>query len=107
MPLIDRQDFQTWLDHTTQGQDPRTPDDPARCGSCDNALDHGLNSHECLVCLAERFGTETAENWIAEALAGFIRAAADPDVLARMLAELIPHAHDIADLHAPPPPTTA
>jgi hypothetical protein len=56
-----------------------------------------------LVCLADSFGTDTAESWLAEVVAGFVRSAvADPFVLARMLTELVAHGRDIAELHAPP-----
>ena len=101
MPLQDRQDFQTWLARRNENMVGRRHGDAPTCTACGNDLDHTLNSTECLVCLAERFGTETAEAWLAESIAGFARAAADPLVLARMLAELITHARDLAALHAP------
>lgn len=59
--------------------------------SCGGDLDHEVSVHECLVCLAERFGIETAEHWIADVLAGLVRAASDPVVLAHVLAALVDH----------------
>ena len=63
--------------------------------TCSAANADELSSQECLVCLAERFGIETAEHWIADVLAGLIRAAADPIVLAQVLAEIVPFARDV------------
>jgi hypothetical protein len=101
MPLQDRQDFKAWLAHRTENTIGRRHGDAPICTGCGNDLDHHLNTTECLACLAERFGTETAEAWLAESIAGFVRAAAEPPVLAQMLAELVAHARDIAALHAP------
>ena len=100
MPLQDRPDFQAWLEHRTANTIGRRPGDAPICTACGNNLDHRLDTTECLVCLAERFGTETAEMWLAESIAGFVRAATDPPVLARMLTDLVAHARDIAALHA-------
>lgn len=101
MPLSDRPDFRAWLDHRTGDTVGRRHGDPNACRTCGADLDHELGSTDCLVCLAEQFGTETAELWLAEALAGFVTAAADPPALARMLAELVVHARDIAAIHGP------
>ena len=57
-------------------------------------------------CLAERFGIETTEHWIADVLAGFVRAAADPVVLAQVLAEIVPFARDVIE-HRTTLPATA
>jgi hypothetical protein len=100
MPLQDRQDFKAWLARRNENMVGRRHGDPAICSSC-GSFDDTVDGPECLVCLAESFGIETAETWLAESLAGFVRAAADPSVLARMLAELVAHARDIAVLHAP------
>jgi hypothetical protein len=104
MPLQDRQDFQDWLARRTENRVGRRHGDAPVCASCGN-IDDTIEGTECLVCLAESFGIETAEAWLAESVAGFVRAAGDPPVLARMLAELVVHARDIAALHAPPTTT--
>jgi hypothetical protein len=102
MPLSDRPDFRAWLDNRTADTIGRRHRDPNACPSCGADLDHELNSTDCLVCLAEQFGTETAELWLAEAITGFIRATADPPTLARMLANLVSHARELVEIHAPP-----
>jgi len=101
MPLTDRPEFQAWLDQRTADMVGRRHGDPNVCTSCGRTLDHQLNSTECLVCLAEQFGTETAELWLAEAIAGFIRAAADPRVLSRMLGELVAQGREIVENSQP------
>jgi hypothetical protein len=101
MPLQDRPEFKTWLEHRTAGMVGRRHGDPNICTACGNDLDHRLNSTECMVCLAEQFGTETAERWLADALAGFVAATATPAVLARMLADLVAHAREMAQTNAP------
>jgi hypothetical protein len=103
MPLTDRPEFQAWLEERTANMVGRRHGDPHICTACGNDLTHHLDSTECLVCLAEQFGTETAERWLADAVAGFVRAAAEPPVFARMLADSIAHARDLAAIHAPPP----
>ncbi len=75
------------------------------CTICGHDLDHELNSQECLVCLAEQFGIEPAEQWTADVLAGLVRAAADPVVLANVLAEIVPFARDVIE-HRTTLPTT-
>jgi len=101
MPLQDRPEFQTWLEHRTANMVGRRHGDPNDCTTCGNDLAHHLNTTECLVCLAEHFGIETAEFWLAEAIAGFIRATADPVVFAQMLAEIVANARDRAESQAP------
>jgi len=103
MPLSDRPEFRAWLEARTAGMVGRRHGDPNDCTGCGNDLAHHLNSTECLVCLAEQFGTDTAERWLTEAISGFIRAASDPPALARMLAESIANARELAEIHAPPP----
>jgi hypothetical protein len=97
MPLTDRPEFRAWLEihnHRTVGRPHGKVTD---CLTCGDELDHEVSAHECLVCLAERFGIETAEHWIADVLAGFVRAAADPVVLAQVLAEIVPFARDVIE----------
>ncbi len=101
MPLTDRPEFRAWLANRNNDLIGKRHGNAITCTACGNALDPKLDSQECLVCLAERFGTETAEAWLAEAIAGFIAAAADPAALAQILAELIAHARDIAAIRAP------
>jgi len=97
MPLIDRQDFRAWLVRRNMRMvGRRHGGDPSVCTACGDPLNHQINSTECMACLAEQFGTETAELWLAEAIAGFIRAAADPHLLAHMLGELVHHGREIA-----------
>jgi hypothetical protein len=103
MPLTDRQDFQDWLDRHNKRRVGRPHGDTAACLTCGGDLDHDISTQECLVCLAERFGIETAEQWIADILAGLVRAAADPTVLAQVLAEIVPFARDVIEHRAPPP----
>jgi hypothetical protein len=102
MPLSDRPDFRAWLDHRDADTIGRRHNDANACKTCGADLDHELGSTDCLVCLAEQFGTETAELWLAEAIAGFVRATADPPALTQMLANLISHARDLVEIHAPP-----
>jgi len=104
MPLLDRPEFRAWLDRQNTDLIGRRHGDSLECTACGENLDPRINSRECLVCLAERFGAETAETWLAEAVAGFITAAASPPVLAPMLSELVVHARDIAVIHAPADP---
>jgi hypothetical protein len=103
MPLPDRPDFQAWFTDRNDGLVGRRHGDPTVCGTCGSAIDHALGGAECLVCLAQQYGTETAERWLVDAIAGFIRAAADPPALARMLADSISHARELAEIHAPRP----
>lgn len=102
MPLIDRPEFRAWLDGHNQRRVGRPHGDTASCLTCGSELDHELSTHECLVCLAERFGIETAEHWIADVLAGLVRAASDPAVLAQVLAEIVPFARDVIEHRALP-----
>ena len=104
MPLSDRPDFRVWLDHRNADTIGRRHGDPNACKTCGADLDHELGSTDCLVCLAEQFGIETAERWLTEAITGFMRAAADPPALTRMLVDSISHARDLAEIHAPPAP---
>ena len=103
MPLTDRPEFRAWLDRHNQRSVGRPHGQPKGCLTCGNALHHELGTQECLVCLAERFGIETAEQWIADVLAGLVRAAADPLVLALVLAEIVPFARDVIEHRVPPP----
>ena len=102
MPLTDRPEFHAWLEQRTASMVGRRHGDPNVCTACGADLAHHLDSAECLVCLAEQFGTETAERWLADAFAGLVRAAADPPLLARVLADSIAHTRDLAEIHAPP-----
>jgi hypothetical protein len=104
MPLIDRPEFRAWLDRHNQHSVGRRHGESTDCLTCGADLDHELSTRECLVCLAERFGIETAEHWIADVLAGLVRAAADPVVLAQVLAEVVPFARDVIEHRASPPP---
>ena len=106
MPLIDRPEFRAWLDRHNDRRIGRPHGEIADCLTCGSDLDHEISSQECMVCLAERFGIETAEHWIADVLAGFVRAAADPVVLAQMLAEIVPFARDVIE-HRTALPTAA
>jgi len=103
MPLIDRPEFRAWLDHHSERKVGRPHGESTACMTCGADLDHEVSVHECLVCLAERFGIETAEQWIADVLAGLVRAASDPTVLAQVLAEIVPFARDVIEHRAPPP----
>jgi len=98
MPLQDRPEFQTWLEHRTAGMVGRRHGDPNDCTTCGSDLAHHLNSTECLVCLAEQFGIETAEPWLAEVIAGVVRAASHPPTLARMLAETIANTRELTEM---------
>jgi hypothetical protein len=102
MPLTDRPEFRAWLEIHNDRKVGRPHGETTSCLTCGSQLDHDLSSQECLVCLAERFGIETAEQWIADILAGFIRAAADSVVLAQILAEIVPFARDVIDHRTPP-----
>jgi hypothetical protein len=97
MPLTDRPEFRAWLEIHDSRRVGRRHGDTTSCLTCGNDLEHQLSSQECLVCLAERFGIETAEQWIADILAGFIRAAANPAVLAQVMAEIVPFARDVIE----------
>ena len=103
MPLTDRPEFRAWLDRHNERRVGRPHGDTIDCLTCGSDVDHELSTQECLVCLAERFGIETAEHWIADVLAGLVRAAADPVVLAQVLAEIVPFARDVIEHRAPPP----
>ncbi len=103
MPLTDRPEFRAWLDRHAERKVGRPHGESAACLTCGGDLDHEISVHECLVCLAERFGIETAEHWIADVLAGLVRAASDPVVLAQVLAEIVPFARDVIEHRAPPP----
>jgi hypothetical protein len=102
MPLTDRPEFGAWLAHHESHMVGRPHGETTNCMTCGSDLDHELASHQCLVCLAERFGIETAEHWIADVLAGLVRAAADPVVLAQVLAEIVPFARDVIEHRTPP-----
>jgi hypothetical protein len=97
MPLIDRPEFRAWLEIHSDRRVGRPHDATTDCLTCGAAVDHDLSIQECLVCLAERFGIETAEQWIADILAGLIRAAANPAVLAQVMAEIVPFARDVIE----------
>jgi hypothetical protein len=97
MPLTDRPEFRAWLDRHNDRRVGRPHGEITSCLTCGSDLDHEISSQECLVCLAERFGIETSEQWIADVLAGFVRAAADPVVLAQVLAEIVPFARDVIE----------
>ncbi len=103
MPLIDRPEFRAWLDHHSERKVGRPHGESPACMTCGGELNKEVSAHECLVCLAERFGIETAEQWIADVLAGLVRAASDPTVLAQVLAEIVPFARDVIEHRAPPP----
>ncbi len=105
MPLTDRPEFRAWLDRHNGRMVGRPHGEIASCMTCGSDLDHDVSSQECLVCLAERFGIETAEHWIADVAAGLVRAAADPAVLAQVLAEIVPFARDVIE-HRTTLPTT-
>ncbi len=105
MPLTDRPEFRAWLDRHNDRMVGRPHGEITSCLTCGSDLDHDVSSQECLVCLAERFGIETAEHWIADVLAGLVRAAADPVVLAQVLAEIVPFARDVIE-HRTTLPTT-
>jgi hypothetical protein len=102
MPLIDRPEFRAWLDRHNDRKVGRPHGKSPACMTCGGELNKEVGAHECLVCLAERFGIETAEQWIADVLAGFVRAASDPTVLAQVLAEIVPFARDVIEHRAPP-----
>jgi len=103
MPLLDRPEFRAWLDRRNEGRIGESHDPLTICSDCRGPLTPDVDGDRCLVCLAEQFGTETAEAWLADAIAGFARAAvADRRVLAQMLAELVGRAGEIVELHAPP-----
>jgi len=103
MPLLDRPEFRAWLDRRNEEHAGESEDPPTICADCRGPLTPEVDSYKCLVCLAEQFGTETAEAWLADVIAGFARAAvADRRVLAQMLAELVGYAGEIVELHAPP-----
>jgi hypothetical protein len=97
MPLTDRPEFRAWLEIHNDRRVGRPHGATSSCLTCGNELDPDASTQECLVCLAERFGIETAEQWIADILAGFIRAAADPAVLAQVMAEIVPFARDVIE----------
>jgi hypothetical protein len=97
MPLTDRPEFHAWLDRHNGRMVGRPHGEITSCITCGSDLDNDISSHECLVCLAERFGIETAEQWTADVLAGLVRAAADPVVLAQVLAEIVPFARDVIE----------
>jgi hypothetical protein len=103
MPLTDRPEFRAWLEIHNDRRVGRPHGDTSSCLTCGAEFDHELSTHECLVCLAERFGIETAERWIADVLAGLVRAASDPVVLTQVLAEIVPFARDVIEHRAPPP----
>jgi hypothetical protein len=105
MPLTDRPEFRAWLDRHNGRMVGRPHGKITACTICGHDLDHGVSSQECLVCLAEQFGIETAEQWNADVIAGFVRAAADPVVLAQVLAEIVPFARDVIE-HRTTLPTT-
>jgi hypothetical protein len=104
MPLTDRPEFRAWLEIHDERRVGRPHGDPTGCLTCGNQL-HDFSTQECLVCLAERFGIETAEQWIADILAGFIRAASDPAVLAQVLSEIVPFARDVIEHRTTRPAT--
>ena len=96
MPLMNRPEFQTWLaSHNGSRVVGRPSTESAACMKCGNDLDHEVSVHECLPCLAEQFGIDTAGKWNADVLAGLVRAAADPVVLAQVLDEIVPFARDV------------
>jgi hypothetical protein len=95
MPLPDRPDFQAWFTDRNEGQVGRQPGDPAACDTCGSAMDHALGGPDCLVCLAEQFGTEAVELRLAETISALIHAAGDPPTLSRMLADTLTHLHDL------------
>jgi hypothetical protein len=97
MPLTDRSEFRAWLEIHDNRRVGRPHSDITGCLTCGGNIDHDLSTQECLVCLAERFGIETSEQWIADILAGFIRAAADPAVLAQVMSEIVPFARDVIE----------
>jgi hypothetical protein len=97
MPLIDRPEFRAWLEIHEGRKVGRRHGEIGDCLTCGGDISHDLSSQECLVCLAERFGIETAEQWIADVLAGLIRAAADPAVLAQVMSEIVPFARDVIE----------
>jgi hypothetical protein len=103
MPLTDRPEFRAWLEIHNNRKVGRPHGETASCLKCGSSFDHDPSSQECLVCLAERFGIETAERWIADILAGFIRAAADPAALAQILSEIVPFARDVIEHRATVP----
>ncbi len=103
MPLLDRPEFRAWLDRRNEERADESDGPPTICADCRGPLTPEVESDRCLVCLAEQFGTETAEAWLADVIAGFARAAVtDRGVLAQMLAELVGHAAEIVELHSPP-----
>ena len=103
MPLLDRPEFRAWLDHRNEGQVGEPHERSTICTDCRGPLTPDVDAEECLVCLAEQFGTETAEAWLADVIVGFVHAAVtDRRMLAQMLAELVGHAGEIVELHAPP-----
>ena len=104
MPLSDRPEFRAWLEARTGAMVGRRHGHPTICTACANRIDHQLGGSECLVCLAEQFGTETAELWLAEALAGVIHAAADPPALARILSSIVAITREVSATHVPPDP---
>jgi hypothetical protein len=90
MPLQDRAEFIAWLEDRNGNMVGRRHGDPGRCDSCGLILDHELDSTDCLVCLAEQFGIDTAHVWIAEAFSGLTRAAVRPSsTFGPLLRELI------------------
>lgn len=101
MPLTDRPEFHAWLGRHAERDVGRPTQPQSECSRCGAAVDSELSPHECLVCLVEQFGTDTAEQWLAETLAGLIRAAADPVVLAQVLAEVVPFTRDVLDYRLP------
>lgn len=104
MPLSDRPEFRAWLARRNEGRVGSRHGDPSVCGGCGARRPSELmEAGECLVCLALEFGVETAETSLANAIAGFVRAAENPQVLARVLAETVAYANEVVDLHAPAP----
>jgi hypothetical protein len=101
MPLTDRPEFQAWLARHNERDVGRPRTKRTSCMACGGELDHEVSVHECVACLAERFGIETAEYWIADVLAGLVRAAANPVVLAQVIAEIVPFARDVIEHRAP------
>lgn len=108
MPLTDRDEFRAWLHRRNEdaqgiGQRHNLQGDPLTgCTFCGNPVDPKLGSEQCLICLAEHFGIDTVQTWLAEIVAGFINAAADPNALAEIIAELIQQGRNLAQQHLPP-----
>jgi hypothetical protein len=83
MPLIDRPDFQAWLERFDKahiemfGDEPDSPTD--RCDGCDEFLENQISmTGLCLVCLAEQFGRDEASAAVRVASALLPALARDP-----------------------------